>query len=358
MQDQSPLVLQGGNKIIMQPHSSPRQSDGLIFATTHEGIDLPVIDLTHPRFAVPVDPAAVRASYEAFVEAERSRGRIPKFIMRMMLRSAARRSRLVRAIFNSDTGFLDGLSTYVMKLGADNMVPPYDTPIDRRLAASPHIGLLRLRMQQIAHLVAAGIADHLAAAGAAAPLSLINIGGGPALDSINALILLRRARPDLMNRPVAIEVLDASRDGAFFGANALAALQADHGPLAGLDIVLRHQDYDWDRPAALERLVEELISAGTVIAASSEGALFEYGSDQAIVANLQALRAGGSGARLVAGSVTCADETRRRMIIQSQFKLIPRGIEGFAPLAARAGFRIAEVESARLSDQVLLRPVY
>ena len=342
----------------MQPHSTPRHSDGLIFAKTHEGIDLPVIDLPHPRFPVPDDPAAVRASYDAFIEAERSRQRIPKFIMRMMLRSAARKSRLVRAMFSSDTGFLDGLSTYVMKLGADNMVPPYDTPIDRRLAASPHIGLLRLRMQQVARLVAGEIADHLAGAGAAAPLRLINIGGGPALDSINALILLRRTHPDLLlNRPVAIEVLDASRDGAFFGANALAALQADHGPLAGLDIGMRHQDYDWDHPAALARLVEKLVSAGSVIAASSEGALFEYGSDQAIIANLQALRAGGAGVHLVAGSVTCADETRRRMITQSRFKLIPRGIEGFAPLVAQAGFRIAKVESAGLSDQVLLRPV-
>jgi hypothetical protein len=357
MQGQSLLGLQGGNKIIMPPPSSPCRSDGIIFAKTHEGIDLPVIDLTHPRFAVQVDPAAVRELYDAFIKDERRRRRIPKFIMRMMLRSAARKSRLVRAIFNSDSGFLDGLSTYVMKLGTGNLVPPYDTRIDRRLAASPHVALLRLRMQQIAHLLAAGIADHLAAAGAAAPLSLINIGGGPALDSINALILLHRARPDLMNRPVAIEVLDASRDGAFFGANALAALQADHGPLAGLDIGMRQQDYDWDRPAALERLVQNLIAAGTVIAASSEGALFEYGSDQAIVANLQALRAGGWGVRLVAGSVTCADEIRRRMIAESRFRLIPRGIEGFAPLAARAGFRIAEVEPAWLSDQVLLRPV-
>ena len=63
-------------------------------------------------------------------------------------------------------------------------------------------------------------------------------------------------------KTLAIEVLDASRDGAFFGANALAALQADHGPLAGLDIGMRHQDYDWDHPAALARLVEKLVSAG------------------------------------------------------------------------------------------------
>jgi hypothetical protein len=345
------------HKNIMQRSLGSRQDDGLIHAKTREGFDLPVIDLTNPRFAVPVDAAAARGLYEAFVEHERRRRRIPKFIMRMILRSAARKSRLIRALFDSNNGFLDGLSTYVMKLGADNLVPPYDTPMDRRLAASPHIALLRLRMQQIAHLVADDVADDLAAAKAAAPLSLINIGGGPALDSINALILLRRARPELLSRPIAIEVLDASPDGAFFGANALAALQADQGPLAGLDIGMRHHAYDWDQPAALERLVEKLISEGAIIAVSSEGALFEYGSDQAIVANLRALRPNGSGARLVAGSVTCADETRRRMIEETRFKLVPRGIESFAPLAAQAGFRIAKVESARLSDQVLLRPV-
>src|ERR1700730_10696781 len=300
---------------------SPRQSGGIIYAKTREGFDLPVIDFTNPAFAVPEDPAAVQALYDAFMADERRRRRIPKFIMRMMLGSAAKKSRLIRALFKSDTGYLDGLSTYVMKLGADNLVPPYDTPMDRRLAASPHVALLRLRMHQIAHLVAEGLADTPAAAGAAAPLSLINIRGGPALDSITALILLRRARPDLLTRPIAIEVLDANQDGAFFGANALAALRADQGPLAGLDIGMRHHDYDWDRPAALESLVQNLSSAGAMIAASTEGALFEYGSDQAIVANLQALRANGSGVSVVAGSVTRADETRRRMIAQTGFKL-------------------------------------
>jgi hypothetical protein len=66
------------------------------------------------------------------------------------------------------------------------------------------------------------------------------------------------------------------------------------------------------------------------------------------------LRAG--NVKLVAGSVTSADETQRRQITASRFKLVPRGLEGFTPLAARAGYRIAQAETARLSDQVLLRP--
>lgn len=323
-------------------------------ARTREDHDLPVIDVTDPRFAVPDDPAAAQALYRAFVAGEWRRSFIPKFIMRAMLRRAARESRLVHAIFASDAGYLDGMSTYVMKLGPDNLVPPYDTPVDRRLAASPHVPLLRLRMQQIAHLIAEGLVAHLGAV-SGAPLHLINIGGGPALDSVNALILLRRDRADLLRRPVVIHVLDSGTDGPFFGANAFEAMKADGRPLQGLDVAWQRHDYDWNVPAPLARLVRDIASAGGIIAASSEGALFEYGSDEAIVANLEALRRDGAGARLVAGSVTRDDKTRRRMIAETQFKLIPRGLAGFAPLAARAGFAIARVEPAWLSDQVLLR---
>jgi hypothetical protein len=338
----------------MEPPPKHPRSDGIVYAATGRGYDLPVIDMTHPRFAVPEDPESARTLYEACVEAERKRRRIPKLVMRLMFWSAAQKSLLVRAFFRSEAGFLDGLSTYVMKLGADNLMPPYDGPIDRRLAGSPHMMMLRLRMQQTARLTAEGLVDELAGAGA--PLHLINISGGPAVDSLNALILLRRDRPDLLKRSVAIHVLDSDDSGPTFGANALAALKIDGAPLSGLDVTLRHQRYDWDEPAPLARLVRELTSEAAVIAASSEGALFEYGSDEAIVANLQALRGDERGAKLVVGSVTRADESRRQMIATTRFKLVPRGLEGFAPLVSRAGFTIVRVEAAFLSDQVLLRP--
>jgi hypothetical protein len=329
--------------------------DHMLTAKTREGYDLPVIDLTDPRFAVPDDPAAARALHDAFVADERSRRFIPQFIMRMMLRAAARQSRLVRAVFAPQSGFLDGISTYVMKLGPDNLVPPFDRPMDRRVAASPHVGLLRLRMQQVAQLLAEGLVEHLRAE-AGAPLDLIDIGGGPALDSLNALILLARDHPELLARRITVHVLDSDPDGPFFGASALAALATQGRPLHGRDIAWRHAPYDWNTTAPLAELVCMLAAAGAIVAASSEGALFEYGSDDAVVANLVALRAGGSGARLVAGSVTRPDDVRRRMIAQTGFRLMPRGLAGFAPLAARAGFKIVKAENAWLSDQVLLQP--
>jgi hypothetical protein len=187
-----------------------------------------------------------------------------------------------------------------------------------------------------------------------APLHLINIAGGPAIDSMNTLIFLNKRHGSVLRRPIVIHVLDLDDAGPFFGNNALVALKADRGPLAGLDIAFDHRRYDWGTSDVLKQLVGGLTASGAIVAAASEGGLFEYGSDAAIVANLEALRSG--DVKLVAGSVTSSDKARRRMMTASRFKLVPRGLEGFAPLAARAGYRIAQAETAQLSDQVLLRP--
>ncbi|WP_088348912.1 MULTISPECIES: hypothetical protein [Rhodomicrobium] len=331
-----------------------RRVEGVVYAATREGYVLPVIDVTNPHFAMPDDAASVDALFERFAAEERKRRRLPKFLMRPMLKLMARRSLLLKAIVGSGADFLDGTTTYIMKLGADNLPPPFDQPLDRKLAASPHIGLLRLRTLQTARLIAESVAGDLAAA-EGAPLHLINIGGGPAIDSINTLILLRRDRPDLVRRPLRIHVLDGDEAGPYFGANALAALQAEGRPLSGLDIAFERIAYDWNQPAVLDRLVRQLASGPAVIAAMSEGALFEYGSDEAIIANLKALAPAGTGSRLIAGSVTRADLIRRRMMRDTKFKLYPRGIEGFAPLVEAAGGRIVRSLSAGLSDQVLLR---
>lgn len=327
------------------------RADGVLFAATEEGFPLPIIDVTHPRFHVPEDGPGLEALRARYFLEEARRRQVPQFLLRLMLRSMAKKSRLVRAMFGSKAGFLDGLSTYAIKLGPENLVPPYDHPIDKRFAASPHVAFIRLRMQQVAGMIARGLRDDLCTR-ESAPLHLVNIGGGPAVDSLNALILLHRAGPKMLKRPVAIHVLDADRAGPHFASNALAVLKAD-GALKGLDVALDYRAYDWNVTTPLADLLEQLPSGG-ILAASSEGALFEYGSDEAIVGNLKLLRA--ADARLVAGSVTAANPARRRMIAASGFKLHPRGAEGFRPLAQEAGFRIARIESNFISDQVLLTP--
>lgn len=225
--------------------------------------------------------------------------------------------------------------------------------MDRKIAAAPHVVLVRLRMQQIARLLAEAL---LAPLGDApdAPLHLVNIAGGPALDSINALIMLARAHATLIQRPIAIHVFDAQQDGPTFGAHALLALTAPEGPLHGLEVQFQHHAYDWNDTAPLARLLDGLATRGAIIAASSEGGLFEYGTDDAIVANLTALAR--ASVPIVAGSVTSSSEMRKRMIAQARFRIFPRGLESFAPLAERSGYAIAESRTAIVSDQVLLQP--
>jgi hypothetical protein len=327
------------------------QERSVVHAKARDGLELPVIDVTHSRFAVPDDPASLERQRQVFLDWDRKHRRIPRFILRLMLRSAAKRSPLVRELFASTRGYLDSITTTIMKLGADNLPPGFDGPVDRRIAASPHIDLVRLRMQQVAKLLAEALVEPLRAE--TTPLHLINIAGGPALDSINVLILLAATRPELLRRPIFIHVLDAQADGPAFGANALTALMSAEQPLHGLDITFKHQPYDWNESTTLAALVAQLKSQGAVMAASSEGGLFEYGTDEAIIANLKAL---GAGVKLVAGSVTSTSEVRKRMILETRFKLYPRGLEGFAPLAERGGYTIAESRSAVLSEQVLLRP--
>ena len=315
---------------------------------------LPVIDITNPRFAVPEQGPELDALAQAFYREERRQRIVPAFIMRWLLKSAAEKSRLFRALFASDTGYLDAISTYVMKLGADNLPPGYDSPMDRRFAASPHVALLRLRMSQMARLQTSVLEVPLAA-DRERPLVLVNIAGGPALDSLNTLILLKQAQPDLLDRPIRVIVLDLEPVGPVFGANALDALTADGCPLSGLAATFVHHSYDWNEPSMLGQLAAQLSGENAIVAVSSEGGLFEYGSDEAIIDNLQALRPYDRCILFVTGSVTKDDETRRRMILNSGLKIVPRGLAAFRPLAEKAGWTIASSQSSFLSDQVLLR---
>jgi hypothetical protein len=336
----------------MQPHLPVGDSHPVVFATTADGLRLPVIDVTHPAFAIADDPASLAARRDAFLAWDHRNQRMPRFIGRLLMRLGARRSPLLRRMMMSDRDFLDSISTYMIKLGPDQLPPGFDGPVDRKVAAAPHVTLVRLRMQLIARLLADALVAPLGEA-PHAPLYFVNIAGGPALDSINALIMLAGTHPTLLRRPIAVHVFDAHQDGPAFGARALLSLTAPGGPLHGFEARFEHHTYDWNDTAPLARRLADLAARGAIMAASSEGGLFEYGSDDAIVANLTALAQ--AGVPLVAGSVTSASEERKRMIAQTRFRLIARGLEGFAPLAERGGYTIAESRSAVVSEQVLLR---
>jgi hypothetical protein len=336
----------------MQTHLPTGDSRAVVFATTAGGLRLPVFDVTHPAFAVPDDPASLTARHDAFLACRHNR-RMPRIVARLLMRLAARRSLLLRNILESDNEYLDSITTYILKLGANHLPSGFDGPVDRKIAAAPHVTLFRLRMQQIAQLLAESLLALLTGAPNAA-LHLINIAGGPALDSINALIVLARAPAALIRRPIAIHVFDAEQDRPTFGVRALLALTAPGGPLHGLEVQFQHHDYDWNDTAPLAHLLARLAARGAIIAASSEGGLFEYGADDAVVANLTAFAR--AGVPIVAGSVTGSSDVRKQMIAQTRFRFFARDPRGFASLAERSGYTIAECRTAVMSEQVLLRP--
>jgi hypothetical protein len=172
------------------------------------------------------------------------------------------------------------------------------------------------------------------------------------MDCINALLVLAKHQPQLLARPIHIRVCDLDRKGPAFGANAIAALSGSGSPFEGLAITFDATPYDWNDTSGLERILET-IPKSAIITSSSEGALFEYGSDEAIIANLRILH---GNAKLVVGSVTSNQPIRCKQIKATRFNLTPRGLEGFRPLTERAGYSIDRAEITPLSDHVLLRP--
>ena len=105
----------------MQSHLPAGDSRAVVFATTADGLRLPVIDVTHPAFAVPDDPASLAARRDAFLAWDRRNRRMPRIVMRLLTRLGTRRSPLLRMILASENEYLDSISTYVIKLGPDHL---------------------------------------------------------------------------------------------------------------------------------------------------------------------------------------------------------------------------------------------
>jgi hypothetical protein len=321
-----------------------------VYYAEGNGFELPIIDVTNPEFALSVGPAEQRQIVEAFARRQRPYRFLPRWLRRKLFDNVAKRSILVRALRTPNATYLSGLDTYLLKLGPDNLGTITNDPIDRRVAESPPILSIRLRLQDVAQLLAEFLAPELARQ-PGRPLYLLNIAGGPTMDSLNALILLNRSHPqELKNRRIFIQVLDLDSAGPAFGARALAALSVPGGPLNGLRIEFRHRPYDWTRAGELAPVLDELRAENAVWAASSEGGLFDYGSDADVIANLKML----ADAQVVVGSVTRADALMQAMQRDSTVPLVMRGHAAFATLAAQAGWKVARVVERIVSDQVAL----
>jgi hypothetical protein len=339
----------------MDPRVPERnKKPGVVYGVSADGLELPVIDITHPAFAIDVTPDALDAMADQFVREELRRERVPLFLRRLLLRFLFRRAMIGKALLGASGSFVPGMATYLMKLGPDNL-GSYAAPMDRRLVAAFPPFATRVRLRDVAQLLAEGLAPALAAR-PGVPLHLINIAGGPSADSLNALIVLRARQPDtLASRRIHLTVLDQDTNGPLFAARALEALRAPGARLEGLDIVFRQIKYDWHDPDALRRTLDEMGVIDVIWAASSEGGLFDYGSDGAVVSNLQALASVSGANAIVAGSATRDDGPSLAVRRGAHVATVPRSLPAFEAIARRGGWVLDRAIAAPFSFHILLR---
>lgn len=335
---------------LAEHHKQP----GVYYAVTDDGLELPVVDITHPAFALELSDEKQRLMVTRFLAEQRRFARLPGLLRKGMLRFFLRGSVMAQGLRRAEGTFLDGMTTYLFKVGAKNL-GSYSLPVDRKIASSLPGLSVRLRLADMARLTADALAPRLERE-PHRPLCLLNIAGGPAVDSLNTLLLLRREQPQLLRgRRCSVWVLDGDSHGPAFGARALSALQSEEAPLAGLELELTRTPYDWRNPAGLEPVLELARSRGALCIGSSEGGLFEYGSDEDILDNLRALARAGEGFCMV-GSVTRDDDVIRTLKLTSTAATRPRGLSVFGELITRAGFHITRSVSRPLSDQVVIEP--
>lgn len=323
-------------------------SRDIVCAKTDEGLELAVIDVTNPAFAVSATDTELSAMAEQYIREAGQPREIPE-----ALREALRNSMLGKGLVAASGTFLDGLSTYLLKLGPDNLGAEA-SPIDRRIAASFPAFAARMRLQDIARLLADGLASKFAAK-SGRPLCLVNIGGGPASDSWNALIYLQAESPKMLDgREIAISVMDLDPGGPRFGGRALQALSVPGQPLNGLKIDFKYFSYEWKDAQRLQDLLGELGAGDSACGISSEGGLFEYGSDEEVVANLKVLRTATAEDAFVVGSVTRDDAPVRASRIASRVATRPRSLDGFGALCEKGGWGVERVVARPFSYHVRL----
>ncbi len=313
---------------------------GLVYAMTDDGLELPVIDVTHPAFACNVTEPEISAVIDRTMEALRESSKMSP----EALKELPRRSILWRGTFESLGTFMSGMMTYLTRLGPANLGDGYASELDRSYAATIMPLTFRFRLRDVAHQLAWALSRRLFDF-PGRPVELVNIAGGAAMDSLNALLLLRREHPEtLSGRAIRIQVLDVDQDGPHFGARALEALRAKGAALEGLDVALEHVAYDWSNPESLRPVLSGL-ARGAITAGSTEGGLFDYGSDEIIVKNLEILHQTTPEDFTMVGSVVRDLATLdSRLYVTATMKARPAvrwlGLEAFAALAEQARWEI------------------
>lgn len=280
---------------------------GLSYAFTMNGVELPVLDITHQDFISSIDENKLKKMLP-YVEknAEKNANkfnRIPTFIKSFF----AKHSFAMAELLQNESSFASGISTLMMKLGPNLIGKGKKRFWDRQVTKGFGSLVIRMRMRDMSKCQAEALIPLLNKS-PEKNLCFINIAGGSASDSINALFLIQKKYPELLkNRKIEINVLDIDTYGPAFAERCIAALKLPGNKFNELNISFRHIHYDWNNTLKLMELLSERNQWLQIC--SSEGGLFEYCSDDVIIQNLNTLYDNSPEDIIIAGTLLHDIET-------------------------------------------------
>lgn len=150
---------------------------GVFYAFTRDGVELPVVDVTDPAFAISITDSEQHAMVERFLQDGIPLAKLPKPLRELALRFLLRQSVLAQGIDQARGSFMSGMQTYLLKLGPEMLGSAYAKPIDRQIAGTLPSFCVRLRLQDMAELMAETLLPLLSEA-PIRPLRFVNIAGG------------------------------------------------------------------------------------------------------------------------------------------------------------------------------------
>jgi len=282
---------------------------GLSYAVTLNGVELPVLDITHPYFISCTDDK-ILIKLLPYVEKNAEKNaekfnRIPAFIKKFLAKRSFAMAELLQTE-NKDS-FASGITTLMMKLGPRLIGKGRNRFWDRQVNKGFGAIVIRMRVRDISQCQAEALVPMLIKY-PEKDLCFVNIAGGAASDNINALILIQKDYPELLKaRKIEINVLDIDTFGPSFADRSIKALKGPGGRFNELNISFRHIHYDWNNTDSLAELLSE--RKDWLQICSSEGGLYEYCSDEVIIQNLNTLYDKGAEDVIVVGSLLHDIET-------------------------------------------------
>jgi hypothetical protein len=147
---------------------------GVAYPYAEDGVELPVVDITNPAFALDIDEQRLPEFTRQQVESMERWSRAPAFVRAWFSRNSV-------LMGSGKGGVLDGMTTYLYKLGPENLGSGYTRRMDARVAANIMAVAVRLRFRDLVRMLADDLSTK--AARTQGTIDMLNLAGGTAMDS-------------------------------------------------------------------------------------------------------------------------------------------------------------------------------